>query len=47
MLNNIASLKLHTNNNFRQIGYKEKIGQLNGVWLDNIILERRNKIIGI
>lgn len=43
---NTASLKLHTNNQFRVIGYKEKIGQLNGIWLDNVILERRSKTVG-
>ena len=44
---NIASLKLHTNNQFRVIGYKENIGQLHGLWMDNIMLERRSKKVGI
>jgi phosphinothricin acetyltransferase len=44
---NEASIKLHTNNGFRIVGYKEKIGKLKGIWLDNIILERRSNIIGI
>lgn len=43
---NKASIKLHLNCGFRQIGYREKIANLNGVWLNNIILERRSKIIG-
>lgn len=43
---NPASLKLHTNNGFRVIGFKEKIGQLHGVWLDNILLERRSNVTG-
>lgn len=43
---NKASLRLHTNNGFRIVGYKEKIGQLNGIWLDNVILERRSKTVG-
>jgi phosphinothricin acetyltransferase len=44
---NTASLKLHTNNQFRVIGYKENIGQLHGLWMDNIMLERRSKTVGI
>jgi phosphinothricin acetyltransferase len=44
---NIGSIKLHENNGFRQIGYREKVGKLDGVWKDNILLERRSKIIGI
>lgn len=44
---NKASIKLHTNNGFRMMGYREKIGRLNGVWCDNVILERRSPIVGI
>jgi phosphinothricin acetyltransferase len=44
---NIGSIKLHENNGFRQIGYREKVGKLDGVWKDKILLERRSKIIGI
>ena len=44
---NIGSIKLHENNGFRQIGYRERVGKLDGVWKDNILLERRSKIIGI
>ena len=44
---NIASIKLHHNCGFRTIGYREKIGKLNGHWYDNIILERRSKKVGI
>ena len=44
---NAASLKIHEHCGFRQIGYREKIGQLRGVWLDTILLERRSKKIGI
>ena len=41
---NTASIKLHVNAGFRQIGYREKIGQLDGIWKDNKLLEHRNKI---
>jgi L-amino acid N-acyltransferase YncA len=44
---NIASVKLHEKCGFRQIGYREKIGRKNGIWKDNIIMERRSKIVGI
>ncbi|MBU2995868.1 GNAT family N-acetyltransferase [Cellulophaga baltica] len=47
MRDNKASIQMHINCGFREIGYREKIGQLNGVWLDNILLERRSKTIGI
>lgn len=45
--NNEASIRLHKKVGFREIGYREKIGQRNGIWYDNVILERRSKIIGI
>ncbi len=44
---NKASIYLHKNVGFRHIGYREKVGQRNGVWFDNIIMERRSKTIGI
>lgn len=44
---NIESIKLHENLGFRQIGFREKVGKLDGVWKDNILFERRSKIIGI
>lgn len=40
---NEASLKLHLKNGFRIVGIREKIGQLYGVWKDNILLEKRFK----
>jgi L-amino acid N-acyltransferase YncA len=44
---NIGSIKLHQKCGFRQIGYREKIGQKDGVWKDTIFMERRSKIVGI
>lgn len=44
---NLASHKLHAKCGFREIGYKERVGQLNGVWKDNVLLERRSKIVGV
>jgi thioredoxin type arsenate reductase len=45
--NNKASIILHQKCGFRIIGYREKIGQLHGVWKNNILLEKRSKKIGI
>ena len=42
---NIASIRLHEKVGFRKIGYREKIGVLDGFWKDNILLERRSKLI--
>lgn len=44
---NIGSIRLHENCGFRQIGYRERIGRMNGIWRDNIIMERRSKLVGI
>lgn len=44
---NTASIKLHEQCGFREIGYREKIGKKDGVWKDNIIMERRSKVTGI
>jgi L-amino acid N-acyltransferase YncA len=44
---NIASLKLHEKLGFRQVGFREKIGKMKGIWRDTILLERRSRIIGI
>jgi phosphinothricin acetyltransferase len=43
---NTASIRLHEQCSFRIIGYREKIGKKDGVWKDNIIMERRSKIVG-
>lgn len=44
---NKASIKLHELCGFRIVGYREKIGNKDGIWKDNIIMERRSKIVGI
>ncbi len=44
---NEASIQMHIKCGFRVIGYREKIGKLNGDWLDNVILEKRSNRIGI
>jgi phosphinothricin acetyltransferase len=43
---NQASLKIHTQCGFRQVGYREKIGKMKGAWRDTVLMERRSKIAG-
>ena len=44
---NKGSIELHQKTGFRIIGFREKIGQLDGVWKDNILMERRSKKVGL
>lgn len=44
---NITSHNLHIKFGFQEIGYKEKIGKLHGEWKDNLLLERRSKVVGV
>lgn len=43
---NSASIRLHLACGFREVGRRERIGKLNGVWRDTILLERRSLAIG-
>jgi phosphinothricin acetyltransferase len=43
---NAASIALHKSCGFREVGRREKIGQLKGIWRDVILLERRSRLIG-
>jgi len=42
---NTASIVLHEKCGFRQVGVREKLGQRDGVWYNNVLLERRSKTI--
>jgi len=44
---NEASVKIHEDCGFRIIGRREKIGQMDGIWRDTLLLERRSKITGV
>jgi phosphinothricin acetyltransferase len=44
---NIASVKIHNASGFRTLGVRERIGQMNGIWRDTVLMERRSKTIGI
>ncbi|GAC1371730.1 MAG: GNAT family N-acetyltransferase [Hymenobacter sp.] len=43
---NTASLRLHAAAGFREVGRRERIGQLRGVWRDTLLLERRSAVVG-
>ncbi len=43
---NSVSIKLHEACGFRVIGIREKIGEMNNVWRDTVLLERRSKTVG-
>lgn len=40
---NKDSIRLHQNLGFREVGIRERIGKLNGVWHDTMFLERRSR----
>ena len=44
---NAASLAIHRGCGFREVGRRERIGQMNGVWRDTILLERRSPTVGV
>ena len=44
---NKASIHILKKLGFRKVGYREKIGQMNAIWRDTILLERRSNIIGM
>lgn len=44
---NKASIHLHEKFGFRQVGIREKIGKRDGIWRDNVFLERRSRKTGI
>lgn len=43
---NTASVRLHEAAGFRQVGRRERIGQLRGHWRDTLLLERRSTVVG-
>lgn len=47
MAENHASLAVHRQCGFRDVGCRERIGQLHGVWRDVLLLERRSQIVGV
>jgi L-amino acid N-acyltransferase YncA len=44
---NVASRALHVRCGFREIGVRERLGQLHGQWRDVVLLERRSRVVGL
>jgi L-amino acid N-acyltransferase YncA len=44
---NVASITLHKACGFREVGVRERIGQMNGVWRDVVLMERRSKVVDL
>ena len=44
---NTASIALHRACGFREVGRRERIGKMNGVWRDTVLLERRSQRAGL
>ncbi len=43
---NKSSVRIHEELGFRQVGYREKIGEMNGEWRDSLLFEKRSKVVG-
>ena len=43
---NVSSIELHRKCGFREVGKREKIGKLKGVWRDVVLMERRSMVVG-
>ena len=43
---NTASIALHKSFGFREVGVRERIGQLGARWRNTVLLERRSPIVG-
>jgi L-amino acid N-acyltransferase YncA len=43
---NAASVTMHQRAGFRIVGRRERLGAMNGVWRDVLLLERRSKVTG-
>jgi L-amino acid N-acyltransferase YncA len=44
---NAASLAVHRSCGFREVGRRERIGKMHGVWRDTVLLERRSTRVGV
>ena len=43
---NEASLRVHRACGFRDVGFRERLGESGGVWRDVVLLERRSQVVG-
>ena len=44
---NAASIRLHRQCGFREVGRRERIAKLRGIWRDTVLLERRSTAVGL
>ena len=44
---NEASIAIHKACGFRIVGVRERVGRMDGVWRDVVLMERRSKTVGI
>ena len=44
---NAGSIALHRACGFREVGRRERIGKMNGVWRNTVLLERRSSVAGV
>lgn len=44
---NEASIAIHKACGFRIVGIRERVGKMDGVWRDVVLMERRSKTVGI
>jgi L-amino acid N-acyltransferase YncA len=44
---NKASVSMHLDAGFRILGKRERIGKMNGLWRDTLLLERRSGLVGL
>ena len=44
---NTVSIYLHEKMGFRKIGYRERVAKRDGIWQDNVLMERRSKKVGL
>jgi len=44
---NAVSIAVHKSVGFREIGFQERKGSLEGVWRDVVLMERRSEVVGV
>jgi phosphinothricin acetyltransferase len=44
---NAASISLHHSCGFREVGRRERIAKMKGLWRDTLLFERRSKLVGV
>ncbi|OCA80242.1 hypothetical protein BBH99_16285 [Chryseobacterium contaminans] len=42
---NEMAIKSHQKNGFRVVGVRKKLGKLNGVWKDLVLMEKRSELV--